>query len=187
MGSPNAEQGLHQLSADATSRAVKLPDGFIRDCSKGASQTFTVDPNFLSYTALPITITAEVRRSLPVKTPGSISSMNRRRAGRPPRAGSRFRRKHGGTPRHGRSPTPSSSASGALTSHSTPTALNSASIRSAASRCPRFRPGRPARRFVDRFFPDCGAFAAYTWLKELIHAQTPSRSWRARAYQWPNF
>ena len=62
MGSPNAERGLHQVSADATSKPVSVPGGFVRDCSKGASQTFTVDPNFLSYTALPINITAVVRR-----------------------------------------------------------------------------------------------------------------------------
>ena len=33
-----------------------------RDCSRGSSQSFAVDPNFLSYTTQPITITAVVRR-----------------------------------------------------------------------------------------------------------------------------
>jgi polysaccharide biosynthesis protein PslG len=62
MGSPNTEQGLHHLASDATSRAVKIRGELVRDCSNGASQTFTVDPNFLSYAAQTITITAVVRR-----------------------------------------------------------------------------------------------------------------------------
>ena len=33
-----------------------------RDCGTGASQSFAVDPNFLSYTAEPITITAVLSR-----------------------------------------------------------------------------------------------------------------------------
>ena len=62
MGSPNHEQGLHHLFSGATSRAVKIRGDLCRDCSFGASQTFTVDPNFQSYTAETITITAVVRR-----------------------------------------------------------------------------------------------------------------------------
>ncbi len=62
MGSPNAEKGLHQIGADGTSTAVKVHGVVARDCSKGASQTFTVDPNFLSYTIETITITAVLRR-----------------------------------------------------------------------------------------------------------------------------
>ena len=61
MGSPNVEKGLHQLSADATSAALNLQGG-PRDCSRAGSQTFTVDPNFLSYTTEPITITAVLSR-----------------------------------------------------------------------------------------------------------------------------
>jgi hypothetical protein len=63
MGSPNAELGLHQLNADATSMVVTAYGGPARDCSKGASVSFTVDPNFLSYTTVPIKITAVVRRN----------------------------------------------------------------------------------------------------------------------------
>ena len=62
VGSPNTEKGLHQIGADGTSTAVKVHGVLARDCSKGASQTFTVDPNFLSYTAETITITAVLRR-----------------------------------------------------------------------------------------------------------------------------
>ncbi len=51
IGSPNAEKGLHQLGADGSSTVVKVQGTFARDCSKGGSQTFTVDPNFLSYTS----------------------------------------------------------------------------------------------------------------------------------------
>ena len=62
MGGPNTEKGLHHLSADATSTAVTFAGIPARDCSRGASQSFTVDPNFLSYTTEPITVTAVVRR-----------------------------------------------------------------------------------------------------------------------------
>jgi len=62
MGSPNTELGLHQLNADASSTAVTAYGGPARDCSKSSSQTFTVDPNFLSYTHASIQITAVVRR-----------------------------------------------------------------------------------------------------------------------------
>ena len=62
MSSPNHEQGLHHLFCDATSRAVKIRGDLCRDCSLAGSQTFTVDPNFLSYTAETITITAVLRR-----------------------------------------------------------------------------------------------------------------------------
>ncbi len=62
MGSPNTEKGLHQLSPDGTSADVNIGGGPARDCSKSGSQTFAVDPNFLSYATEPITITAVVRR-----------------------------------------------------------------------------------------------------------------------------
>lgn len=61
MGGPNAEEGLHQLSPDASSTADLVFGSHVRDCSKSASQTFAVDPNFLSYTTTPITITAVLR------------------------------------------------------------------------------------------------------------------------------
>ena len=63
MGEPNVERGLHQLNADATSTAVTVYGGAARDCSKGSGVTFTVDPNFLSYTTASIRITAVVRRN----------------------------------------------------------------------------------------------------------------------------
>jgi hypothetical protein len=61
MGDPSVEKGLHQLGADANSTAVTIYGGPARDCSKGAAQTFTVDPNFLSYATTPITVTVVVR------------------------------------------------------------------------------------------------------------------------------
>jgi hypothetical protein len=55
---PSAEQGLHVSGATQ----VILIDGQpARDCSAQASQAFTVDPNFLSYTTVPIKVTAVVR------------------------------------------------------------------------------------------------------------------------------
>lgn len=62
MGSPNTDQGLHQLYADATSAAVTAYGGPARYCAAAGAQSFTVDPNFLSYTTTPIEITAVVRR-----------------------------------------------------------------------------------------------------------------------------
>ena len=62
MGSPNTEKGLHQLGADSTSADVNIDGYAARDCSKSGGQTFAVDPNFLSYTTEPITITVVVRR-----------------------------------------------------------------------------------------------------------------------------
>jgi hypothetical protein len=62
LGSPNVAKGLHQLFADATSRPVMIDDTAARDCSEAAGQSFTVDPNFLSYTTAPIEISAVVRR-----------------------------------------------------------------------------------------------------------------------------
>ncbi|MBM3476765.1 MAG: hypothetical protein FJX75_26130 [Armatimonadetes bacterium] len=61
-GGPNEERGLHQISADATSTAVEAYGVAARDCSKGAGQSFSVAPEFLSYTTEPITITVVVRR-----------------------------------------------------------------------------------------------------------------------------
>jgi len=70
MGKPNLESGLHQLNADATSLAVSVYGGQARDCSKGSAVTFTVDPNFLSYTHASITISAVVRKILATDNPG---------------------------------------------------------------------------------------------------------------------
>ena len=62
MADPNVEKGLHHPQANAGSRTVGVDGSPARDCSRGSSQTFAVDPNFLSYTTQPITITAVVRR-----------------------------------------------------------------------------------------------------------------------------
>ena len=62
MNDPNVEKGLHHLQADASSRALRVHGSPARDCSVGSSQSFAVDPNFMSYTTQPITITAVVRR-----------------------------------------------------------------------------------------------------------------------------
>ncbi|MCX6902892.1 MAG: hypothetical protein NTW03_05340, partial [Verrucomicrobia bacterium] len=70
IGSPNTESGLHQLNADASSTAVTAYGGPARDCSKSSAQTFTVDPNFLSYTHASIKISAVVRRISSTDNPG---------------------------------------------------------------------------------------------------------------------
>jgi polysaccharide biosynthesis protein PslG len=63
MGSPNVERGLHHVSADAGSTPAVAYGVPARDCGKGAGQSFTVDPGFLSYTAEPIVVTVVVRRN----------------------------------------------------------------------------------------------------------------------------
>ena len=63
LGGTNSEHGLHQLRADATSTAVTVDGGPARDCGEASGVSFTVDPNFLSYTTVPIKITAVVRRN----------------------------------------------------------------------------------------------------------------------------
>jgi hypothetical protein len=70
MGNPNGEAGLHHGKPDVTSTAVTVPYGPARDCDKvvngvqkGGAQFIAVDPNFLSYTTVPIEITAVVRRN----------------------------------------------------------------------------------------------------------------------------
>ncbi len=62
LGAPNVARGLHQLFADATSTPMMIDGAPARDCSKAAGQSFTVDPNFLSYTSAPIKISVVVRR-----------------------------------------------------------------------------------------------------------------------------
>ncbi len=59
-GKPVIARGLHQLSANRTSRPTTF--GGCRACflGVGSGTSFTVDPNFLSFTPTPITITAEV-------------------------------------------------------------------------------------------------------------------------------
>jgi hypothetical protein len=66
-GEPNSDSGLHQMFADGSSEFVGTINGQpARDCSQGFSgsaqimQEFTVDPNFLSYTHVPVTISATV-------------------------------------------------------------------------------------------------------------------------------
>jgi hypothetical protein len=70
MGSPNLEHGLHQLFADRNSTPASVDGIPARDCSKGASASFTIDPNFLSYTHAPIRISAVVRRISSTNNPG---------------------------------------------------------------------------------------------------------------------
>lgn len=62
MGNPNLENGLHQVNPDTTSMPVIVYGMPARDCSVGAGVTFTVDPNFVSYTATPLQISAVVRK-----------------------------------------------------------------------------------------------------------------------------
>jgi hypothetical protein len=61
-GGPNEERGLHHILADRTSIACEAYGVAARDCSKGAGQSFSVAPDFMSYTTEPITITAVLRR-----------------------------------------------------------------------------------------------------------------------------
>lgn len=68
-GSDDLEKGLHTTAPDPS--LVATVDGAVaRDCSKGASVAFTVDPNFLSYTQEPIKITAVVRSVSATNNPG---------------------------------------------------------------------------------------------------------------------
>ncbi len=70
MGDPNLDAGLHQLNADATSTPATVDGGPARDCSKGSAVSFTVDPNFLSYTHASIKISAVVRKISATDNPG---------------------------------------------------------------------------------------------------------------------
>jgi hypothetical protein len=70
MGSRNIEKGLHQLGPDRSSTPVVVDGVSARDCNKGAAQTFTVDPNFLSYEAVPLAITVVVRAKQAGDNPG---------------------------------------------------------------------------------------------------------------------
>ncbi|MBD3243450.1 MAG: hypothetical protein GF331_22865 [Chitinivibrionales bacterium] len=63
MGDPNDEHGLHHIYPDLRSSYVDGPYGPARYCGDARDQKFVIDPNVLSYTTVPITITAEVRRN----------------------------------------------------------------------------------------------------------------------------
>jgi hypothetical protein len=62
-GDTNTERGLHHVYANRTSAAVTLSDGPARNCGIGRSQEFLIDPNFLSYHSIPLTITAVYKRN----------------------------------------------------------------------------------------------------------------------------
>ncbi len=63
MGERNVEQGLHTLSGDAVAQAVVAYGGSARAGNVPGGNLFIVDPDFLSYAATPIEITAVVRRN----------------------------------------------------------------------------------------------------------------------------
>ena len=63
MGERNMERGLHTLSGAAVAEAVVAYGGSARAGSVPGGNLFIVDPDFLSYTATPIEITAVVRRN----------------------------------------------------------------------------------------------------------------------------
>jgi len=62
MGETNVEKGLHTLSSQSVAAAVLAYGGSARVGTVPGGNIFIVDPNFLSYTATPIEITAMVRR-----------------------------------------------------------------------------------------------------------------------------
>ncbi len=62
MGKVNAEKGLHTLSGSAIAQDVVLYGGSARAGNIPGGNAFAVDPNFLSYTSVPIEITVTVRR-----------------------------------------------------------------------------------------------------------------------------
>jgi hypothetical protein len=61
MGPANNEQGLHQMYADTYSTGTSSYGSPARNVSLKGAQYFVVDPNFLSYTTTPITITVVAR------------------------------------------------------------------------------------------------------------------------------
>jgi hypothetical protein len=62
MGATNVEKGLHTMAADTIAADVVAYGGGSRAGSVPGGNVFMVDPNFLSYTTVPIEITALVRR-----------------------------------------------------------------------------------------------------------------------------
>lgn len=63
MGEKNVETGLHTHSGDSIAAAVVAYGGSARVGSVPGGNVFMVDPNFLTYTSVPIEITAVVRRN----------------------------------------------------------------------------------------------------------------------------
>jgi hypothetical protein len=63
MGDRNEEKGLHTLAGEAVAEAVVAYGGSARAGSVPGGNLYVVDPEFLSYTATPIEITAVVRRN----------------------------------------------------------------------------------------------------------------------------
>lgn len=63
MGARNIEQGLHTMAADTIAADVVAYGGNARAGSVPGGNVFMVDPNFLSYTTVPIEISAVVRRN----------------------------------------------------------------------------------------------------------------------------
>jgi len=63
MGATNVEQGLHTMAAATIARDVLAYGGGARAGTVPGGNVFMVDPNFLSYTTVPIAITALVRRN----------------------------------------------------------------------------------------------------------------------------
>jgi hypothetical protein len=63
VGDKTVEKGLHTLAGEAVAAAVVAYGGNARSGDIPGGNTFIVDPNFLSYTATPIRITAVVRRN----------------------------------------------------------------------------------------------------------------------------
>jgi polysaccharide biosynthesis protein PslG len=62
LGEGGLAQGLHVLNGDAVAADVVAYGGGARSGAAPQGMMFAVDPNFLTYTALPIEITAQVRR-----------------------------------------------------------------------------------------------------------------------------
>ncbi|MDD5261063.1 MAG: endo-1,4-beta-xylanase [Methylacidiphilales bacterium] len=71
MGEHNIEKGLHTKAGDAIAKDVIAYGNGARPGDIGDSVTFMVDPNFLSYTTVPIEISAVVRRD-PNNSPAEI-------------------------------------------------------------------------------------------------------------------
>ena len=64
---PGNPQGLHPFGSETL---VTIDGDKVRSVADRPALPFTVDPNFLSYTTVPITITAEVRRNAGSKSAG---------------------------------------------------------------------------------------------------------------------
>ncbi len=63
MAETNVEKGLHTASGNAVAAAVEAYGGSARAGDVPGGNVFIVDPNFLSYTTVPIEITVVVRRN----------------------------------------------------------------------------------------------------------------------------